>query len=226
MRFILYVVDENGDIAVPLSPAGYIDITQLDEAGTAFHITTVLGEMTWMDIDFSRVGTPWDGHMGIVGWMATDETNRTEFDIQVTFVDTDHGRQLLVDAHTLVVASQVTMDLDATVNQTPWGHEGIELVMTLEGPGGRLDVSGGLLGLGRGGQFLVKWNGEDAAVMTLSGQQLTGVQVTGPEGGPLTQEQADAVALLYQTMEEGFVLVYQLTAPINVIYFPEFNELF
>lgn len=212
VRFILYAVDPvTFQPAEPLVETGYVQLTDLSGSLTqAARVIVVSGETTYLDYTVSVSANTTSGQVVVSGFV-TDGTNRADIHLRSTV--TSEGLTLLytVDVPQRDVSISLTMTATGLDQETGT----IEISLAMSGPNGTVSMVGSFTQAG--GTITVRVNGDHYATITASGAEPA---ITGADGQPLTDQDAEALEGIYQLTGEAFTSFDAMIMPVGAFMEP------
>lgn len=212
VRFILYAVDPvTFQPAQPLVETGYVQLTDLSGSLTqAARVIVVSGETTYLDYTVSVSANTTSGQVVVSGFV-TDGTNRADIHLRSTV--TSEGLTLLYTVD--VPQRDVSISLTMTATGLDQESGTIEISLAMSGPNGTVSMVGSFTQAG--GTITVRVNGDHYATITASG---TEPAITGADGQPLTDQDAEALEGIYQLTGEAFTSFDAMIMPVGAFMEP------
>jgi hypothetical protein len=213
VRFILYAVDPVTFLpAEPLVETGYVQLTDLSGSLTqAARVIVVSGETTYLDYTVSVSANTTSGQIVVSGFV-TDGTNRANISLRST-VTSDAGLTLVYTVD--VPQRDVSISLTMTATGLDQESGTIEISLAMSGPNGTVSMVGSFTQAG--GTITVRVNGDHYATITASGAEPA---ITGADGQPLTDQDAEALEGIYQLTGEAFTSFDAMIMPVGAFMQP------
>lgn len=208
VRFILYAVNQLGEFVVPLVETGYVDV--LDEStasADAVRFVAVNGATTFLNYGVQWTGTEDEGEVAVNGFLGTG-SRRVNFDITATASPASNGT-VVIDFALTVPSRDFTLDYTITGTNMSSGTETLALDMRLAGENGDLRLE--FTTTGEVGQGTVSVNGAPFAVINVDGGATS---ITAPDGGELSQDELQAVGVIYAFFAVGLFWFVILVGPV------------
>lgn len=209
VRFILYAVDPvTLAPANPLVETGRVDLTDLSSGSTsAVRVRVFSGETEYLDYRVSMSSTASSGRISMVGFV-TDGTTRADINLRATLT---FSAGLTLTYSVDVPTRDVSIDLTLTSSGADPATSTIDIMLDMRGPNGWLVMSGEFTA--DGGTLTVQSNGNHFATITSTGT--ADPIITGTDGQPLTDEEAEALRGIFLLTGEAFTSFDQLFAPVG-----------
>lgn len=229
VRFLLYTWDEATDRpATPLVRVGFADIIEsTTSAGRSYRLVVTANSIVYLDYTTSYAFSQAQQSAAYTAsGFVTNGTTRANFTLANTIAAASNG-SVTLDYLVTVPSESITVDyLIALRNiSAPAGDEELEVDLTLQGNGGRIDVDGTLDGFttpapesddifaGFAGVLTVRVNNGIFATITLAA---TGDPVIrNAAGQPLNAAEADALEDVFDLLEDGFDFIDDLLRPLD-----------
>ena len=214
VRFLLYAVDPVTFTPVePLVETGYVDVTDLSGTNTrSARVEVVSGNTTYLDYTVTVTATATVGQVTVIGFV-TDGTTRANINLRSTITQ--------IAGLTLFYALDVPQrDFSINLRMTATGLDQqsgtIDIDLGLSGPNGSISMRGQFSETG--GTLTVRVNGNPFATLTSSG---AGVPViTGADGQPLSDEDAEALRGIFEMTGEAFTSFDEMVVPVGAFLEP------
>lgn len=209
IRFILYAVNPaNGQIVEPVTEVGNVDVIDQSSATTdAVRFLVVSGGTTYFDYGVQFTETATGGTVGVDGFVSNG-TTRVNHDITITASSANNGT-LNGDFELDVPARGFSLDYTLDAVNADTQNPTLTYDLTARGENGRIGLTGSGDNNTENATFTV--NGDPFAVFTESGGTAT---LTRPDGSPLTTQEAQAAALVYEVLSFGLLVFLALVAPV------------
>jgi hypothetical protein len=208
VRFLLYAVDPVTLRPVePVVETGYVDV--IDQSTSALanvRIKVVEGDVTYLDYQVVASATTSSGLVTISGF-AFNGTTRASFTLKNTVSQNNGGIVIVLDYALDVPSRNLSVDWTATFADI---SESVTLDLTVSGPNGDVRLVG--TSNADGGAFTVKVNGNTFATITVTGSSLV---VTGATSDPLTSDEEQAFAAVFDSFEGSLDAFSALLMPVN-----------
>jgi hypothetical protein len=214
VRFILYAVDPVTFAPVdPLVETGYVDIIDLSSGSTsAARVRVFSGDTEYLNYLVSISSTVTSGRISVIGFV-TDGATQANFNLRATLTS---SAGLTLTYSVDVPSRDVSIDLTLTSSGFDPETSTIEVTLDMRGPNGWLLLSGEFTV--DGGTLTVRSNGKLLATITSMGT--TDPVITGTDGQPLAQEEAEALQGIFQLTGEAFTSFDQMFAPVGSVLEP------
>jgi hypothetical protein len=209
VRFLLYAVDPVTGMPVePLVQTGYVDIRDLSFGTTSrARIQVVSGNITYLDYTVTVTATSTSGVVTVAG-LVTNNTTEATFNLRSTLT-IDGG--LSLDYSLDVPQRDLSIDLTLNASGTTPETSSISLTLEMRGQNGWVRMTGSFTSTG--GTLTVYVNGDSFATITSTlGTEPT---ITGTDGQPLAQEDADALQRVFEFSNTTFIAFDQLVTPVG-----------
>lgn len=214
VRFIIYAVNPVTFQPVePLQELGYVELTDLSGSATqAARVVVVSGETTYLDYTVTATAAGSGGRVTVVGFV-TDGTNQANVNLRSTLTQTV-GLTLV---YTLTVPQRdVSLDLTMTMTGLDQQSGTIEIDLGMSGPNGAISMSGEFSETG--GTLNVGVNGRGFATITSTGAGEP--VITGADGQPLSDEDAEALRNIFEITGEAFLSFDAMVLPVGAFLEP------
>jgi hypothetical protein len=208
VRFLLYAVDPVTLRPVePVVETGYVDV--IDQSTSALanvRIKVVEGDVTYLDYQVVASGTTSSAIVTLSGF-AFNGTTRANFTLKSTVSENNGGFVIVFDYSLDVPSRNLSVDWTATFGDI---SESLTLDLTVSGPNGDVRLVG--TSNGDAGTFTVKVNGDTFATITVTTSSLV---ITGATGDPLTSDEEQAFAAVFDSFEGSLDAFSSLLMPVN-----------
>jgi len=229
VRFLLYTWDDANDRpASPLTRVGYADIIESTTAqGRSYRLVVTANSTVFLDYTTSYTFSQAQQRLAFsVNGFVTNGTTRANFTLANTISAASNG-SVVLDYLVTVPSENITLDYVVALRNVsePLGDETLQIDLSLQGNGGRVDVNGTLniaVGTvpdsddsfsGFVGVLTVRVNNGTFATMTLSA---TGEPVIrNAAGQALSPAEADALEDVFDLVEDGFDFIEDLLRPVD-----------
>lgn len=209
VRFILYAVDLVTLMPVePLVETGHVDLIDLSGTSSqAARVVVVSGTTTYLDYTVTVTSTESIGRVTVTGYV-TDGANRANINLRST-VTSATGLTLLYTVD--VPQRDVSIDLTMTATGLDEQSGTVDINLGMNGPNGTVSMSGQFSEAG--GTLNVRVNGDPFATITSSGAGEP--VITGEDGQPLTEEDAEALRGIFEVTGEAFTSFDEMVVPVG-----------
>ena len=214
VRFLIYAVNPVTFAPVePLQDVGYVQVTDLSGSSTqAARVIVVSGETTYLDYTVTASATTTGGRVTVVGYV-TDGEHRANVNLRST-VNESAGLTLVYSLD--VPQRDVSIDLTMSTNGLDPETSVITINLSLSGPNGVVSMAGQFTE--SGGTLTVRVNGNVYATVTATG--VGDPVITGANGQPLSDEDAEALQNLFDMTGEAFISFDAMIMPVGMFLAP------
>jgi hypothetical protein len=213
VRFLIYAVNPvTFEPVEPLQEIGYVQLTDLSGSTTqAARVIVVSGETTYLDYTVSATATATSGRVTVTGYV-TDGTIRADINLRSTISEAS-GLTLLYSLD--VPQRDVSIDLTMTMTGFDQQNATIDISLSMNGPNGSVSMSGQLTQTG--GTLTVRVNGDVFATISSGGGEPV---ITGADGQPLSQEDAEALQNIFNLTGAAFTSFDAMVVPVGAFLAP------
>ncbi len=204
VRFIVYAVNPiSGQPTTPLQEVGYADVEVTETPTSAtIRIELVSDDVTYLDYAVGATAGESSATIVVQGYVSNGD-DRVNFDLDTHLSETE----LTLD-YSLSVPTRgnFRMDFEEEVTSTTFTSS-----VELRGPHGTVTVTGSRTQ--SAGNWDVEVNGEPFATITVTGA--SDPVITGADGEPLTEDELEALQLVYLVVLGGFDFFEDLLDPLT-----------
>ena len=214
VRFIIYAVNPvTLQPFIPLSEAGYVQITDLSGTSTqAARVVVVSNTITYLDYTVTASETVAGGRITVAGYV-TDGEHRANVNLRATVTQTA-GLSLLYSID--VPQRDVSIDLTMTTSGLDPETATVGIDLGMSGPNGTVSMSGQFTAAG--GTITTRVNGDVFAQVTSSGSGEP--VITGADGQPLSAEEETALQTIFALTGDAFFTFDLMLVPIGFVLAP------
>jgi hypothetical protein len=210
VRFILYAVDPlTFSPVVPLVETGYVDLIDLSQGSTAaVRVVVVSGTTTYLDYTVTASSSATSGRVNVIGYV-TDGSTQANINVRSTLTIT---AGLTLTYALDVPQRDVSIDLTLMAADLSQPTGTVSVNLTMSGPNGTVTMIGEYDS--SGGTLNVVISGRPFATITTSG---TTTVITRTDGQPLTDDEGEALTVVFELTGEAFISFDQMVAPVGTL---------
>jgi hypothetical protein len=210
VRFMLYAIDPVTLLPIqPLIETGYVDLIDLSTSTTsAARVIVVSQGTTYVDYRVTSTSTFTSGRVSVTGFITNGQVEAT-FNLVATLTASGLSLVQSIDIPSRDLSVDLTLNLTGTTPET----SNISMTLDMRGQNGWVRLTGNFTSTG--GTLNVLVNGNTFATIT----QTNGSQpiITGANGQPLSPEEEQALADVFNFASGTFTAFDQLVAPVGTI---------
>jgi len=229
VRFLLYAWDAANDRpSSPLTRVGHADIIENTSAqGRSYRLVVTASNTVVLDYTTSFAFSQAQQRVVFsVNGFVTNGTKRANFTLDNTVSAANNG-SVVLDYLVTVPSDNITLDYVVALRNLndPLGDEAVQIDLSLQGEGGRIDVNG-TLNIAAGaapdsddsfagfvGVLTVRVNNGTFATITLSATSEPVIR--NAAGQALSPAEADALEDVFDLIEDGFDFIEDLLRPVD-----------
>lgn len=182
----------------PFVEVGHVDVTDESDAGAdRLRVHMVKDGITRLDYTVEATVSTSSVSVNVAGYI-TDGVDRVDFDVTESASETASGATIVVDYSLSLAGQPLSVSLQSVIN---FGEEvSVDLTATFVNGANTL-----VLNMSQDGSGVVdgtvRWNGD--VVMTITGDGESEPVFLGPGGEELTLAEAEAIAEMFELVQEG-----------------------
>jgi hypothetical protein len=210
VRFMLYAIDPvTLQPVAPLVETGYVDLIDLSTSTTsAARVLVVSQGVTYLDYRVTSTSTATSGRVSVTGFITNGEVEAT-FNLRATLTASGLSLVQSIDIPSRSLSVDLTMNLTGTTSETST----ISMTLDMRGQNGWVRLIGNFTATG--GSLNVLVNGTTFATITETNG--SDPVITGANSQPLTPEEEQALADIFNFAGGTFTAFDQLVAPVGTI---------